>query len=143
MAVNYLEILRRGVPPGKQNRARTELVLVQGVATHLLEMGILGLALAVGRIPPRVHRVAGFGLAATLHQTPHPNPFDDPVFVATVRGTDQGKEPGVAFVRHAVIHKQTRLFTICYPVFEQLLHLSRHEPLLVQKISDHVVAHVF
>jgi hypothetical protein len=142
-AVNYLEIFCCRVPSSKQDRARLPLLLVARVDQPLLAMGSLGLAINGGRIPAIVNWLNRFLLAPTVHQTHDPTPPHAPMLIATVLGTDQVNEPGVAFVMHAVLHTQTRLLTIFYPVFDQLPHLSRHEPLVVQTISAHVVAHVF
>jgi hypothetical protein len=53
-AVNDLELLCRGVPAVKPDRARLNLLLVERVDNPLLEMDLLGLALKGGRRHARV-----------------------------------------------------------------------------------------
>ena len=64
------------------------------------------------------------------------------MLVATVLRPHQLNEAGIPFILHAIIHNQTGLFAILDPVFDQLPHLPGQEALLVQKIIDHVVAHL-
>src|SRR2546427_12173215 len=141
--VNQLQILRRGVPALEQERARLDLLLVDRVDKPLLEMVILGLAINVGGRHAIVKRIKIFVLATTVHQTHDPNPPHDSLLVATVLGASQSHEPAIAFSMHAIIHNQTGVFAILNPVLDQLPHFPGHEPLLAQKIIDHVVAHVF
>jgi hypothetical protein len=64
------------------------------------------------------------------------------MLVATVLSTDQVNEPGVAFIMDAILHHQTGVFAILNPIFDQLPPLAGQEALVVQKIIDHVMAHL-
>jgi hypothetical protein len=116
-AVNDLEIFRRRVPPGKPERARAELLLVQGVDKQLLARLVRGLPISVRGLPPGVKRIKFLVLAPPGHQPHYPHPFDHPRLVATGLGTDAGNEPRVAFILDALLHTQTGVFAVLNPVF--------------------------
>mgnify|MGYP003401670904 CR=1 FL=1 len=118
------------------------MLLVERVEKHFLEMMVLRFPIYVRGIHPIIDRIKVLVLPPTVHQIPHANPFDDSVFVATILSPDQLHEPGVAFILDAIIHNQTGLLTILNPVFDQLPHVAGQEAFIVQKIVDHVVAHV-
>src|SRR5712692_10251416 len=106
-------------------------------------MLVRGLALAAGSRPPRVKRVEVLGFAAAVPQPNDPTPAHPALVVATVLGSPQFANAGVAFVMHAVIDNQKGVRAIVTPVLPQLPYLAGHKPLLAQEIVDHVMAHVF
>ncbi len=64
------------------------------------------------------------------------------MFVTAVLPPDQLDKSGVAFVMHAIIHNEIGLFAILDSLFAQLPHVARHEPLLTEKIVDHIMTHL-
>ena len=140
-SVNQLQIFGRRVPPVKQDRPRLDLLLVDSVDEHLVEMIVFSLAIDIRGIDPIINRVEVLVFACTRHQTDDPNPSHDSMLIATVLGAHQLHEPGVGFILHAGIHQEKGVLTIFKPVFDQPPYLPGQEAFLTQKIVDHVMTH--
>ena len=140
--VNQLQVLGRGLPARAQDRARCALLVVERVDKPLLPLLVFSLALHLRGIDPLSNRREVLRFAAALHEADDPHPSHYALLVATVLGAYQLNDPGVTFVRDAVVHHHKGVLAILKPVFAQPPHLPGHKPLLSQPVSDYVRAHV-
>jgi hypothetical protein len=102
--VNQLQILGRRVPAIEQERARLDLLLIDRVDKHLMEMIVLRLAVYLWSVHPIVNRIELLVFACAMGQTDDANPPHHTMLIATVLRPYQFDEAGIAFVRHAIVH---------------------------------------
>jgi hypothetical protein len=141
--VNQLQILCRGIPAIEQDRARLELLVFHRIEEQLVEVVVLGLAVHVRGIPPRVNGVEILIFACAVHEADDSNPPDHTMLVPTVLRSHQLDESGVPFIMDAVIHNEKSVRALGNPLFDQLPELPRQKAFLPQEIIDHVMADVF